>query len=189
MVIPDWDDQNIIPPVRDVPPGQQGLPENRSPYDATLLEVVQRFANTPDRVQLLHNLMDYRDALYADGVTDGFQWINGSFAEHVEVMPRPGKEARPYDIDIVTFYRPPDEQPPELRELFDSTAMSDKYRIDAYAVVLDTALTVHTVETIAYWQGMWSTRRSDRQPKGFVQVDLDPENDPQARQALNEIRL
>ncbi len=189
MVIPDWDGQHVIPPVRDVPPEQQGLPENRSPYEANLVEVVQRFANTPERVQLIHGLMDYRDAFYAAGVTEGFQWINGSFAEHVELTPRPGQDPRPYDIDVVTFYRAPDEQPPELSALFDSTVTWDKYRIDAYAVVLDTTLTANTVETIAYWQGMRSTRRRDHQPKGFVQVDLDPENDPKARAALNAVKL
>ena len=111
MVIPDWNDQHVIPTVRDVPPEQQGLTENRSPYVATLCEVVKRFANTPERIQLLHGLMDYRDALYAAGVTDGFQWINGSFVEHVEVRDRPDKERRPYDIDVVTFFHAPDDQP------------------------------------------------------------------------------
>lgn len=69
----------------------------------------------------------------------------------MEVRPRPGQEPRPYDIDVVTFYHPPDEQPPELRDLFDSTVTWEKYRIDAYAVLLGPALTTNTVETIAYW--------------------------------------
>ena len=49
MAIPDWE-WHVIPPVRDVPPEQQGLPENRSAYEATLKEVFQRFAFTPERV-------------------------------------------------------------------------------------------------------------------------------------------
>lgn len=189
MVIPDWNDQHVIPTVRDVPPEQQGLPENRSPYDATLLEVVQRFASTPERVQLLHHLMDYRDALYTAGVTEGFQWINGSFAEHVEVRPRPSQEPRPYDIDVITFYHRPEQPPPELDDLLRPSVTRDKYNIDAYSLVLGTESTAHLVDSITYWQGMWSTRRRDHQPKGFVQVDLDPENDPQAREELNAVSL
>ena len=69
MVIPDWNRQHVIPPVRAVPPEQQGLRENRSPYDANLCEVVHRFAFTPERIQLLHQPTDYRNALYAVGVT------------------------------------------------------------------------------------------------------------------------
>ena len=77
MAIPDWE-LHVIPPVRPVPPEEQDLPENRSPYEATLLQLVERFVTTPERVKLLHDLMDYREALYGVGVTEGFQWINGS---------------------------------------------------------------------------------------------------------------
>ena len=56
-------------------------------------------------------------------------------------------------------------------------------------MVLGSELTTDIVETKVYWYGMWSTRRSDQMPKGFVQVELDPENDHKARLALNEIRL
>lgn len=189
MVIPDWDGQHVIPPVRDVPPEQQGLRENRSPYEATLLQVVQRFAFTPERVRLLHQLMDYRNALYAAGATEGFQWINGSFAEHVEVRPRPNQEPRPYDIDVVTFYRPTEQQTLDLEELLRPRTTRDRFNIDAYGVTLSMELTAVMVEAIAYWQGMWSARRDDHLPKGFVQVDLDPDNDPKAREALNAVRL
>ena len=103
MVIPDWTSKAVIPMVRPVRPEEQALPENRSPFEATMTHVVERFAFTPQRARLIHNLIDYRNALYAAGITDGFQWINGSFVEHVETRPRPGKAPRPDDIDIVTF--------------------------------------------------------------------------------------
>ncbi len=188
MVIPDWE-LHVIPPVGPVPPEQQDLPENRSPYEATLLQLVERFATTPERVKLLHDLMDYREALYAVGVTEGFQWINGSFVEHVEARDRPGKEPKPYDIDVVTFYHQPDDQPPEFHDLFRTSMIRDRYNIDAFNLVMGTPTTNHLVESVAYWYGMWSTRREDQMPKGFVQVNLDPEHDPEARQALSEIQL
>lgn len=189
MVIPDWNDQHVIPTVRDVPEDEQGLPINRSPFGATLQELVQYFAITPERITLIRDLMNYRDALYAAGVDDGFQWINGSFVEHVEARDRPGKEPKPYDIDVVTFYHQPDDQPPEFHDLFRTSIVRDRYNIDAFNLVMGTPTTNHLVESVAYWYGMWSTRREDQMPKSFVQVNLDPEHDPEARQALSEIQL
>ena len=113
MVIPDWTSKAVIPMVRPVRPQEQALPENRSPFEATMTHVVERFAFTPQRARLIHNLIDYRNALYAAGITDGFQWINGSFVEHVETRPRPGQAPRPDDIDIITFYHLPGQQTPE----------------------------------------------------------------------------
>ena len=188
MVIPDWE-LHVIPPVRPGPPEQQDLVENRSPYEATLLQLVERFATTPERMKLLHDLMDYRESLYAVGVTEGFQWINGSFVEHVEARDRPGKEPKPYDIDVVTFYHQPDDQPPEFHDPFRTSIVRDRYNIDAFNLVMGTPTTNHLVESVAYWYGMWSTRREDQMPKGFVQVNLHPEHDPEARQALSEIQL
>ena len=188
MDIPDWE-LHVIPPVRPVPPEEQDRPENRSPYEATLLQLVERFATTPERVKLLHDLMDYRQDLYAVGVTEGFQWINGSFVEEVEARDRRGKEPKPYDIDVVTFYHQPDGQPNEIHDLFRPSTVRARYDIDAFNLVMGTPTTNHIVESVAYWYGMWSTRREDQTPKGFVQVNLDPEHDPEARQALSEIQL
>lgn len=189
MVIPAWNNDKVIPIVRKVPPEQQHPTENRSPYDATMAEVVQRFATTPERVQLLHDFLDYRSTLYAAGVTQGFQWINGSFVEHVEVADRPDKEPHPNDIDFVTFYHRPAEPPPELDDLLRPQTTRERYNIDAYSLVLGTDSTAHLIDSITYWYGMWSMRRHDQVSKGFVQVDLDPENDPQARAALNAVKL
>ena len=83
-----------------------------------MTHVVERFAFTRQRARLIHNLIDYRNALYAAGITDGFQWIGGSFVEHVETRPRKGQAPRPHDIDIVTFYHLPGPQTPETNELF-----------------------------------------------------------------------
>lgn len=72
-MIPDWNDQAIIPHGRDVSPEDQSRPEYRSPYLTTIDDVIDRFATTPDRVVLLRGLLDYRRALYDAGVTQGFQ--------------------------------------------------------------------------------------------------------------------
>ena len=65
MVIPDWTSKAVLPMVRPVRPEEQALPENRSPFEATITHVVERFAFTPQRARLIHNLIDYRNALYA----------------------------------------------------------------------------------------------------------------------------
>ena len=189
MVIPDWTSKAVIPMVRPVRPEEQALPENRSPFEATMTHVVERFAFTPQRARLIHNLIDYRNALYAAGITDGFQWINGSFVEHVETRPRPGKAPRPDDIDIVTFYHLPGQQTPETDDLFRSSATRQRFNIDGYGIPLGVKFTADEVEAITYWYGMWSLRKDDHEPKGFVQVHLDPHNDPDALRALNEMKL
>ena len=186
MKIPEWNLWGVIPPVRDTPGNVRHLPENRSPYKATFTEVVQRFATTPERVILLKGLLDYREALYNAGIRRGFQWMDGSFVEHVETHGNWDAERTPTDIDVITFFYPPAGKPLEHGDLFDPELTQRNYGVDTYAVTLGTPLTEHLVETIAYWYGMWSLRKRDNQAKGFVQVELDPDHDHEAREALKE---
>lgn len=44
-------------------------------------------------------------------------------------------------------------------------------------------MTERDVKVIAYWYSLWSHRRDDSW-KGFVQVDLDPEQDAAVRQSI-----
>ena len=189
MVIPDWNSKSVLPTVRRVRPEDQTLPENRSPFEATMTHVVERFAYTTERVNLIQNLMDYRNTLYAAGITDGLQWINGSFVEHVETRPRSGKAPTPDDIDVVTFYHPPSQETPETQDLFRPSATRQRFNIDGYGIPLGGEFTDDEVEFVAYWFGMWSLRKDDHEPKGFVKVYLNPQNDLEALRALNEMRL
>ena len=185
MTIPDWNDQAVIPPVRDVPPEQQHRIEYRSPYLTTIKQVIERFATTPNRVRLLRGLLEYRSALYNLGITEGFQWLDGSFLENVETGSQPEQERRPHDIDVVTFYYPPADELFLTDELFTPQATKAKYSIEGYGVPLGEPLDKELVEAISYWHGMWSIRRRDHHAKGFVQIDLDPEYDEHAKEALN----
>lgn len=189
MVIPDWTSKAVIPMVRPVRREEQALQENRSPYEATMMHMVERFAFTPHQARLIHNLIDYRTALYAVGITDGFQWINGSFVEHVETRPRPGKAPRPCDVDVVTFYHLPSQQTTETDDLFRVSATRQRFNIDGYGIPLGVEFTADEVEAVAYWYGMWSLRIDDNEPKGFVQVHLDPQNDSNALRVLKEMQL
>ena len=80
-------------------------------------------------------------------------------------------------------------QLPETNDLFRPSATRQRFNIDAYGIPLGVEFTAPEVEAVAYWYGMWSLRKDDREPKGFVQVHLDPQNDPNALQALNEMTL
>ena len=148
-------------------------------------QVVERFATTADRVHLIRGLLAYRNALYRAGIIQGFQWIDGSFVEHVEILTRRGKEPRPYDIDVVTFFYPPADGRMIPDELFETEETSERYSIDAYGTSLGQPLDQNLVNYISYWHGLWSLRKLDNQPKGFVQIDLDREDDAHARDALD----
>ena len=115
------------------------------------------------------------------GLVRGFQGLDGSFLEHVELL-----ENRPSnDIDVVTFFRLPGgttqaiiaQRAPELfpaglaaRQVFEL-----RFRVDPYLVSLDAPAEL-VVERSTYWYSMWSHRRNGAW-KGYVQVDLAPADD------------
>jgi len=111
----------------------------------------------------------------------GFQWLNGSFHENVEV-----NEARdPNDIDVVTFYKLPvgfNQQQAALQfaDVFpkselEQIKLKQTYFVDAYIVSLGLPGPI-LVQQSAYWYSLWSHRR-DATWKGYLQIDLDPQED------------
>ena len=140
-----------------------------------------RFGDTADRCTLLAGLLDYRAALHAAGVREGFQWINGSFVE--DTMGHSSRE--PNDIDLVTFFHvPPGQSQEVLVHLFGPRA--SKYGVDAYAVVLNEGDFSYLVRRAAYWNGVWSHDRR-RQWKGYLEIDLSDSEDEDARMALRVV--
>ena len=165
--IPAWNAQGVIPPIDVTSPTSS----NRSPYVVSLNDVVLRFGVTAERRAILAGLLGYRAALHAVGLSQGFQWLDGSFLEYVELL-----ESRPpNDIDVVTFFRlPPGETQISLRQRslamapndpFDRPAVKGIYHVDGYWVVLDEPAE-RIVEHTAYWYSVWSHRRSSAW-KGF----------------------
>jgi hypothetical protein len=68
-----------------------------------LISFVDRFSSSPERIAILHSLLQFREELYKSGITSGFQWLDGSFMENIETL-----ESRPpNDMDVVTFYHLP----------------------------------------------------------------------------------
>lgn len=180
IMIPDWDAHGILPPRR---PGQSQDTQDRSPYKTSLAEVVRRFAGTRQRRHILLGLLQYRQALHQHGIASGFQWIDGSFTENVEVH----EDRSPNDVDVVTFFNiPPGETQQGLLArvggLFEQEFVRKTYRVDAYLHPLGVPLNERRVRQISYWYSMWSHRRDGRW-KGFVQLPL-AENDEYATMSL-----
>ena len=178
--IPEWTTQGILPPIH---PSS----ELRAPYIVLLDEVVLRFGTTPARQAITEGFLQYRTELHAAGLIEGFQWIDGSFLENIELL-----ESRPpNDVDVITFYRLPNgvtqaDLAQQAPGLFDRIQVHERLRVDAGVQCLDVP-SERIVAQSMYWYSMWSHRR-DRSWKGFLQVDLSPSEDDMARRTLRMLR-
>ncbi len=183
-MIPQWTADGLIPPIQ---PNQPGHSLERSPYLAELHEVVEYFAISPERRNILRGFLKYREQLYASGITVGFQWLDGSFVEHIEIL-----ESRPpRDIDVVTFFQPPPGETQESLyntnpDLFKPGYLKAQYQVDGYYQELGKVMNINDVGQVSYWYSMWSHRRTGTW-KGFVQVNLDP-NEDKAALALLKVK-
>lgn len=173
-MIPAHTESGVLPPfLGDNPAAQASM----APYRVSLLEVANRFATTPSRINILTGFIAYRDALRKIGFLNGFQWVDGSFVENVEsTLGRP-----PGDIDIVTFaYRPSgceedihwksliDSRP----DLFDPEKAKSSYRCDAYFVDLSLGKPANLVNQTKYWFGLFSHQRDTFLWKGILEIPL-----------------
>jgi hypothetical protein len=184
-MIPDWNISAVLPPVR---PGVPGHSPDRSPYRSAFSEVVEKFATSAPRIEILQGLLNYRIELRNRGVSSGFQWLDGSFMEHKEVL----DSESPKDVDVVTFFHLPsgtDEATfsQTVIDLFDVANTKSRYHVDAYGCVLGVSFVESHVNTISYWYSMWPHRRNGLW-KGFVQMDISNEEDDIASGLLAQLR-
>lgn len=93
--IPNWNEIGVIPPMDMEHPTSA----YRSPYKTDILKFVERYATSPQRIEILLGFIKFRKEINKTGLTDGFQWIDGSFIEDVELI----EKRPPNDIDVVTF--------------------------------------------------------------------------------------
>lgn len=112
--LPHWSNAGVLPPVR---PNHLGYSPDRSPYAVSLLTLVERFSTTPERIKILQGFLQFRAFLHELGVTSGFQWLDGSFMEQVELL----ESRSPNDIDVVTFFELSEGQ--TQRTLFEKTVI------------------------------------------------------------------
>jgi hypothetical protein len=172
--IPDWTAEGVLPPLDVANPTSA----HRAPYTVSLYDLVVRFGTSPERRAILDGYLRYRAALHANGYQAGFQWLDGSFMEDVETL-----EGRPpRDIDVVSFVLSPvtANPAPEDLDALDHAPAKARFSVDSYFVELD-ALPPHDLTSwTAYWYSMWAHRRNLAW-KGFLQVELRPDEDAVAR--------
>jgi hypothetical protein len=173
VAIPTWTPRGVLPPVNAV----QATSAERSPYQVKLLDVVMRFATSAQRCRILKGFLEYRGALHAMGLQLGFQWLDGSFAEHVELL----EQRAPNDIDVVSFVHIPMSfsPTPAQSDVLDHAHAKATYLVDSYFVELNLLPLDNLVKKSTYWYSMWSHRRN-QDWKGYLQLDLAPADDAAA---------
>lgn len=179
--IPAWNALGLLPPIDEAQPASP----SRSPYRVTLTDIVQRYATSAERRQILDGLLRYRQALHGLGLVRGFQWLDGSFLEHVEAI----EQRAPRDIDVVTFFHLPEgmsqvELMPRNPLLFRPQHTKRVYNVDAYLVDLGQSAE-QLVMQASYWYSMWSHRRNQAW-KGYLHIDLASDQDAAARNWLEQ---
>jgi hypothetical protein len=184
MTVPDWNNAQVLPPIF---PGKPGNSPDRSPYRVSMAAMVARFATSPERIRILHGLLDYRIALSKTIISDGFQWLDGSFMENKELIE--GKP--PNDVDVVTFFELPEDKTQDdllgdNPDLFDNESVKARFKVDSYMHQIGGLLKQFDVRRISYWYSMWSHRRDERW-KGFLEVTLSDAENSEAKALLEQI--
>lgn len=129
VAIPPWTADGVLPPIN----ASRPVSPDRSPYVVSPGDYVRRFGGTPERRVIIDGLLRYRAALHAVGLDFGFQWLDGSFLEHVEQI----ENRAPNDVDVVTFYRLPvgmseSQFIANAGTLLDNASVKTDYHVDGY---------------------------------------------------------
>lgn len=172
MTIPANTISGVLPPFVGATSADKA---NISPYEVDMSDVVLRYSTSPERIKILTGLLHYRKALAEIGISQGFQWLDGSFVEDVEML----RSRPPGDIDLVTFAHRPvqdDEEWAEMidanQHLFDPDQTKAVYHCDAYFVDMSLSPELLIGDT-AYWYGLFSHQRGASATwKGMIRVSL-----------------
>ncbi len=180
--IPGFDHNLVLPPHLGDPVNLGQL----SPYLCTTLDLCQRFGTTVERRAILRKFLDFRERLRGEGLTRGFQWLDGSFLEDVET-----RESRPpKDLDVVTVYWGYDSAfqanlAGRFREFASPGLSKATYSLDHYPFDAGFDPTL-TLELTRYWILLFSHNRLGVW-KGMLKIEIDtPAEDTVARQELSK---
>jgi hypothetical protein len=182
--IPDWTVSGVLPPYL----GEPTLAINMAPYPTTVSKIIDRFAFSRKRIEILQGFLAYRQLLSNVGIIDGFQWLCGSIFENIEIL-----ESRdPNDIDIITFFRRPVGARDPItwghffaanRNMFSAQFNKFTFKCDTQFIDLD-ASSEDVANLTRFWFGLFSHRRNDLW-KGMLTIPLATSpDDLTAQQAL-----
>ncbi len=172
--LPEFTLAGLLPPYYGTDPAQ---PQSLAPYHTSVEVVAKALSHTAKRSEIFHGFLQFRLALQQAGLNNGFQWLNGSFTEMIEVR----ENRNPNDLDVVTFFR----RPPHLRSdplwntfvasnstLFQPLLNKQQYHCHSFFVDLDIDPIMVVTQT-RYWYGLFSHRRVTGEWKGMVEVPLE----------------
>lgn len=133
-MIPPFSKNNVLPPFLGPTPTNRGY---QSPYNSNIMEVCRYFAKTPARIEILKGFVQFRIDCSTHGIGEGFQWIDGSFMENVEVS----QSRDPNDIDVVSLIHAKNAAEEDIINnnfpAFCSPKLSKKqYKVDHYFFIL-----------------------------------------------------
>lgn len=176
MPIPPLTIDGLLPPFLGTMPGLQF--HLASPYEATVAEVVNRFATTPERKCILAGWLQYRQAMRAIGIRRGAQWLDGSFMEDKERL----RGSPPDDLDLVFFFYRPSTHPTTPlfqalaaanQALFHQPTIKAAYHVHAFHVDMNSN-PEDIVKLTTYYLGLFSHTRGSVW-KGLIQVRQEDE--------------
>lgn len=177
-MIPSFGPSGTLPPfVGNSPADGAG----RSPYHASMLEVVASLGTTPARARLCRGLLELRRELRKIGIEVGVQWLNGSFCEDIETT----RSRPPRDIDVVTLLARPEQHRTDEAwrafvagnsHLFENKQTKGAFGCDAYFIDLHSPADL-TISQITYWFGLFTHQRMTHLWKGILQVPLQSDDD------------
>lgn len=188
-MIPDLNQDGILPPF--LPESAPTSPAATSPYLCSMIELAERFTYSPERKRIFLGLLNFREAMRSAGLTQGFQWIDGSFLEDCERI----RGRAPNDIDLVTFFERPQavsdsESWKKFADFHKDLFLNSKakYCCDAYFVDLTVNLkrpAKAIVSSTHYWFGLFSHQRETTLWKGLLQVSLLDDSEENARRFID----
>ena len=120
-------------------------------------------------------------------MTQGYQWLDGSFLEDVEAR----ENRPPNDLDLLTLYWGYDLKfqkllRREFPEFSDPSLSKKNFQLDHFPIDIGISPDL-TVENIRYWIQLFGHNR-DNIWKGMIRVDLDtPEDDCAGLKYLKEL--
>lgn len=185
-MIPDFNHSGVLPPF--LPGLNPTIPNANSPYKVSLLEFVQKFCTSKSRYDIISGYLNYRIALKSIGIKEGFQWIDGSFVENIEI--HGGRN--PSDLDIVTFGTRPEHVSNNSnwkrffltnQKLFSPEENKKLFQCDAYYIDLSLPSRA-LVNNTQYWFGLFSHQRDTFLWKGMLEIPL-AESEHLAKQFLS----
>lgn len=179
-MIPPFDHNNVLPPFQGGDPTKRG---SLSPYKSDIMEFCQYFAKTPARKDILKGFVEFRIECLKYGIQLGYQWIDGSFVENVEISQR----RDPHDIDVVTIcaLTDPNQQiaiANNFPAFVDPRLSKIKYKVDHYLCLVNVS-PFATIENVKYWNQLFGHNRAGTW-KGMIELPL-YNNDVMDMQALN----